>query len=81
VNHQSNTPKVPYSIIQAATGGDTAAIYKIVNHYKGYISKLSIRCCRDQYGNIQECIDEDMHRQIETKLVMEITNFKIYRKV
>ncbi len=78
LKHQSNSFRLPYSAIQAAVGGDTTAINRMLEYYEGYISKLSTKRYYDQWGNIYECVDEDMRRQLQAKLIMKISSFKLY---
>lgn len=42
---------LPFEVIAAATQGDTDALCKVLEHYDGYIAKLSTRIARDEYGN------------------------------
>jgi len=74
---QNRENGLSFSTIQAAIDGDTNAINRIVDHYGGYISKLSTRLLFDQYGNIYRYVDEDMRRQLQTKLITKILNFKL----
>lgn len=38
---KTTSPMIPFSVIVAATDGDTEAINQIVKHYNGFIAKLS----------------------------------------
>ena len=37
-------PMIPFPLIVKATDGDTEAINQILHHYRGYITKRSLRC-------------------------------------
>lgn len=43
-------PMIPFSLIVKATDGDTEAIHYIVKHYRGYLSKRSLRLMKDESG-------------------------------
>lgn len=44
-------PMIPFPLIVKATDGDTEAINQILHHYRGYITKRSLRLMKDEYGN------------------------------
>ncbi|EAF2356173.1 helix-turn-helix domain-containing protein [Listeria monocytogenes] len=66
---------VPYEIIVAASEGDIEAIGAVLDHYMGYITTLSTRVLFDEYGNPHACVDEDLRRRIEAKLVAKLLLF------
>ncbi|WP_253294823.1 helix-turn-helix domain-containing protein [Anaerocolumna aminovalerica] len=68
---------VPYSVIVAATDGDTEAINQIVKHYRGYIAKRSLRPMKDEYGNQHMVVDETLRSRMETRLITKILSFEI----
>ncbi|GAA4655198.1 helix-turn-helix domain-containing protein [Anaerocolumna aminovalerica] len=70
-------PMVPYSVIVAATDGDTEAINQIVKHYRGYIAKRSLRPMKDEYGNQHMVVDETLRSRMETRLITKILSFEI----
>lgn len=70
-------PMIPFSLIVKATDGDTEAINHIVKHYKGYISKRSLRPMKDEYGNQQIVVDEMLHGRMQTRLITKILSFEI----
>ena len=44
--------KLPeYEVIQKAASGNILAVNQILDHYRGYIIKKSIRRLKDEYGN------------------------------
>ena len=67
---------LPYTVIQEATGGSVEAINAVLKHYAGYIAKLSMRELYDEYGNPSLCIDEELRRRLETKLITKILTFR-----
>lgn len=68
---------LPFHIIKAASEGNVEAINEVVDHYEGYIIKLSIRKMYDEYGQIHYCIDETLRRRLETKLITKVLEFNI----
>lgn len=43
-------PMIPFPLIVKATDGDTEAINQILHHYRGYITKRSLRLMKDEYA-------------------------------
>ncbi|MEI3597737.1 MULTISPECIES: helix-turn-helix domain-containing protein [unclassified Oceanobacillus] len=70
-------PMVPFSLIVQATDGDTEAISYIVRHYRGYISKRSLRPMKDEYGNQLLVVDEMLQGRMQTRLITKILSFEI----
>ena len=68
---------LPFPIIVSATNGDADAINYVLKHYAGYIAALSMRTLYDEYGNPHLCVDEELRRRLETKLISNITKFRI----
>lgn len=66
---------VPFPVIAAASSGDVTAMDIVLKHYSGYISALATRTLYDESGNPHLCIDEDMRRRLETKLITKILQF------
>lgn len=71
-----NARLLPYAVIQKAAGGNVKAINAVLKHYEGYIAKLSMRELFDEYGNARLCIDEELRRRLETKLITKILTFR-----
>lgn len=71
-----NARLLSYAVIQKAAGGNVDAINAVLKHYKGYIAKLSMRELFDEYGNARWCIDEELRRRLETKLITKILTFR-----
>ncbi|WP_060206748.1 helix-turn-helix domain-containing protein [Sporosarcina koreensis] len=70
-------PMIPFSLIVKATDGDTEAINYIIKHYKGYLSKRSLRLMKDEYGNSHMIVDETLRGRLETRLITKILAFEI----
>lgn len=68
---------ISYSVIQGAVGGDSESINKIIDHYSGYINKLSTKDVKDKDGNCYKMVDEHIKRSLETKLIMSILKYKL----
>ena len=68
---------LPFSVIQIAAGGDVEAINAVLKHYEGYIARLSLRELYDKYGNPHLCVDEELRRRLETKLITKILTFRV----
>ena len=68
---------LPFSVIQKAAGGDVEAINAVLKHYEGYIARLSLRELCDEYGNPHLCVDEELRRRLETKLITKILTFRV----
>lgn len=75
----SSQKLVPFDVIKKASEGDILSINRILKHYEGYIARLSVRKMYDEYGSIHYCVDETLRRQLETKLIKTILEFKIKR--
>lgn len=68
---------MPFSVIEKAAGGDAEAINAVLKHYTAYIARLSLRDVYDEYGNSHLCVDEEMRRRLETKLITKILTFRV----
>ena len=77
MNKTPTTNKLlPYPVIVLAAGGDVDAINAVLKHYEGYIAVLATRQLYDGYGNPHLCVDEDLRRRLETKLITKILTFR-----
>ena len=74
---QSDFRLLPLTVIEAAAGGDVEAINAILKHYAGYIARLSMRELYDEYGNPHLCVDEELRRRLETKLITKLLTFRV----
>ena len=62
--------------IQKAIEGDALVINDILRRYDGYIRTLSTKRVYDIDGNEYHKMDEDLHRRIQTRLILAIPKFK-----
>jgi hypothetical protein len=77
MNKTPTTSKLlPYPVIVLAAGGDVDAINAVLKHYEGYIAVLATRQLYDGYGNPHLCVDEELRRRLETKLITKILTFR-----
>jgi len=53
------------------------AINAVLKHYAGYIARLSMRELYDEYGNPHLCVDEELRRRLETKLITKLLTFRV----
>ena len=74
---KTNSNLLPFPVIVSAAGGDTYAINIVLKHYAGYISALSVRTLYDDNGEPHLCVDDDLRRRLETKLITSITKFRL----
>lgn len=70
---------LPYSTIEAAASGNVDAINAVMKHYERYIAALATRTLYDENGVPYLCVDEEMRRRLETKLITKILDFKVGR--
>ena len=77
-NQKNNTAALlPYSTIEAAATGDVDAINAVLAHFSRYICALSTRTLYDENGVPHLCVDEEMRRRLETKLITKILDFDV----
>ena len=70
---------LPYTTIEAAASGDVDAINAVLKHYERYIAALATRTLYDENGNPHLCVDEEMKRRLETKLITRILSFDVQK--
>ena len=68
---------LPFSVIAAATKGDTDAICAVLKHYEGYIAKLCTRTVRDSEGNLRSYVDEEMRHRLQVRLITRTLAFHV----
>ena len=68
---------IPYAVITSAVSGDIDAINAVLQHYGGYITKLSTRRRSDESGKSHLCVDDGIKCRLETKLITAIMNFDL----
>lgn len=74
---QNDSRLLPMPVIEAAISGDVEAINTVLKHYAGYIARLSMRELYDEYGNPHLCVDEELRRRLETKLITKLLTFQV----
>ena len=67
---------VPSPVIVAATKGDRDAMKMVLQHFSGYIARLSMRKLYDERGNVYFGIDNDIRERLQAKLMMAVLNFR-----
>ena len=76
-NSNPSASLLPYSTIEAAASGNVDAINAVLKHYERYIAALSTRTLYDENGVPHLCVDEEMRRRLETKMITKILDFKV----
>ena len=74
---KKNYPLVPFPLIVKAADGNSEAINQIIRHYRGYMTKRSLRLMNDEYGNQSMVVDEVLRGRMETRLITKILSFEI----
>ena len=70
---------LPYTTIEAAASGNVDAINAVLKHYERYIAALATRTLYDENGNPHLCVDEEMKRRLDTKLITKILSFDVQK--
>ena len=60
---------VPYPVILAATKGDPDAMKIVLQHFSGYIARLSMRKLYDERGNVYFGVDHDIRERLQGCMV------------
>ena len=68
---------LPYHVIETAASGNVDAINAVLKHYERYIAALATRTLYDENGVPHLCVDEELRRRLETKLITKILDFKV----
>ena len=72
----SDVALVPYPVIVVATKGDPDAMKIVLQHFSGYIARLSMRKLYDERGNVYFGVDHDIRERLQAKLMMAVLTFK-----
>ncbi len=48
----------------------------VLQHFSGYIARLSMRKLYDERGNVYFGIDNDIRERLQAKLMMAVLNFR-----
>ena len=70
---------LPFSVIEAAAGGNVDAINTVLKHYEPYIAALATRRLYDENGVPHLCVDEEKRKMLEIKLITRILDFEMIR--
>ncbi|EPH59405.1 hypothetical protein D931_03976 [Enterococcus faecium 13.SD.W.09] len=68
---------IPVHIILSAVAGDKSAILAVLSHYQHYINSFCIRNIYNENQHHTVQVDEQMAKQLETKLFDAILKFKV----
>lgn len=68
---------VPFPVMMKARDGNVEALNQILDHYKGYITKLATKIVVDEYGQVYYCVDEELKRRLEIRLITTTLKFKL----
>ena len=71
----AETAFVPYEAIVLASKGDVDAITVVLDHYESYIVALSTQTLYDENRLPHLCVDPEMRRRLETKLITRLLHF------
>ena len=74
---KKNYSLVPFPLIVKATDGNAEAINQIIRHYRGYMTKRSLRLMKDEYGNQSMVVDEVLRGRMETRLITKILSSEV----
>ena len=61
---------------EKATKGDPDAMKIVLQHFSGYIARLSMRKLYDERGNVYFGVDHDIRERLQAKLMMAVLTFK-----
>ena len=56
--------------------GDPDAMKIVLQHFSGYIARLSMRKLYDERGNVYFGVDHDIRERLQAKLMMAVLTFK-----
>ena len=61
--------------IRKAANGDTQSICAVMEHFEGYINRLSMREGTDLYGEPRTYLNEDIKRELMIELIVKLPLF------
>lgn len=56
--------------------GDPDAMKIVLQHFSGYIARLSMRKLYDERGNVYFGVDHDIRERLQAKLMMAVLTFR-----
>ena len=74
---QTKVNLLPFPLVEQAASGDIEAIDQVLRHYAGYIRTLAARKFYDEYGMPHICVDEEMCKRMEIKLITPTLHFRV----
>ena len=66
-------------IIEAAVNGNVDAINDVLKHYEPYIAALATRRLYDENGVPHLCVDDELRKTLEIKLITKILSFELVK--
>ena len=69
---------LPFAVIEAAANGNVEAINAVLTHYEPHIAALATRRLYDENGVPHLCVDDELRKTLEIKLITTITTFSMY---
>lgn len=69
--------RVSYHVIEAASLGNAEAIQEILNHYDGYIRKLSVGKMIDEWDTEKQAMDTYLYEILRVHLITAILKFDV----
>ncbi|MDD5908442.1 MAG: helix-turn-helix domain-containing protein [Vescimonas coprocola] len=70
---------LPFSVIEAAVNGNVDAINAVLKHYEPYIAALATRRLYDENGVPHLCVDDELRKTLEIKLITKILSFELVK--
>lgn len=77
--HDRKPSLLPFATIEAAVGGDVDAIGTVLRHYAPYIAVLATRYLYDENVVPHPCVDYELQKALEIRLIAKILRFEIIR--
>ena len=68
---------LPLSVYVSARAGDPQAVERLLRYYDNYMNCLCTRTLYDEDGYPHLCVDEELRRRLETKLITKILTFRV----
>ncbi len=66
---------LPYETICKAVLGETESVCAVIDHFDGYINKLSLRWVADTSGGLRSWLHEDLKRELIVELIVKLPLF------
>ena len=69
-------PLFPIPLFWRRAKGDPDAMKMVLQHFSGYIARLSMRKLYDERGNVYYGVDEDIRERLQARLMRAILTFR-----